>query len=101
MSVIISSKYENQPPFTTEFIESLINDNKQLEPKELVTLIGEKLELKSSKHKFIIQYTLIEKDDDINLSINSDFVSIWDDSKDGCITLQINLLIITIYWLSI
>jgi len=86
---VISNSQNTEAPFSQEFIINFIKENE-----------------KSSMHKFFVQSTSLQNKDDLNdLQIQSDFAALWDTKKDGCLSIQYGMnneiLIITIYWISI
>ncbi|RLV96007.1 hypothetical protein JA1_000557 [Spathaspora sp. JA1] len=86
MVVAITNKSSfKEAPFTEEYIVDLINQHILLDNKQLIAKLGEILSHKSSKHKFIIQFTNVSNIDS-DLNIDSNFASVWDSTKDGCIT---------------
>ena len=112
----LSQKYEyrsnqqlsqnTEAPFSQEFIINFIKENVDVPSKQLITKIAECLKEKSSMHKFFVQSTSLQNKDDLNdLQIQSDFAALWDTKKDGCLSIQYGMnneiLIITIYWISI
>lgn len=103
---VISKSQSTETPFSQEFIINFIKENVNVPSKQLVTNIVECLKEKSSMHKFFVQSTGLQNKDDLNdLQIGSDFAALWDTKKDGCLTIQYGenneILIITIYWISI
>lgn len=109
---VTSRSTDREIPFTEEFIIELIKENSStVSPSELISKIAESLQIKSSKHKFIVQFTNIKKknDFDADLDLLSDYAGVWEQSKDGCITLKVEedkenesiILLISIYWISV
>lgn len=90
----ITSRSKNaEAPFSETQLLEIVNEKSKSTPQELVSELASKLTTISSKHKFIIQHTTIATNDDksFNLDINTDFVASWEPSKDGCITVQLDL----------
>lgn len=103
---VISNSQNTEAPFSQEFIINFIKENVDVPSKQLITKIAECLKEKSSMHKFFVQSTSLQNKDDLNdLQIQSDFDALWDTKKDGCLSIQYGMnneiLIITIYWISI
>lgn len=103
---VISNSQNTEAPFSQEFIINFIKENVDVPSKQLITKIAECLKEKSSMHKFFVQSTSLQNKDNLNdLQIQSDFAALWDTKKDGCLSIQYGMnneiLIITIYWISI
>lgn len=92
-AAITSRSKNTEAPFTETQLLEIVNEKSKLAPQELVSELANKLTTISSKHKFIIQHTTIATNDDtsFNLNICTDFVASWEPSKDGCITVQLDL----------
>ncbi|CAK9440318.1 uncharacterized protein LODBEIA_P44180 [Lodderomyces beijingensis] len=79
-----------QPPFAEDQLLAIIEDKKEIDPTELVAVIGQALDRSSSKHKFIVHFTnFYIGQQDLDLKIDTDFAAFWDSAKDGCVTVQI------------
>lgn len=90
-TIITRSKNEEAPFSETQLLE-IIDQNSKLTPQDLVSELANKLTEISSKHKFIIQYTLLKANDvAFDLNISTDFVASWEPSKDGCINIRLDL----------
>ena len=103
---VISNSQNTEAPFSQEFIINFIKENVDVPSKHLITNLADCLKEKSSMHKFFVQSTSLQNKDDLNdLQIQSDFAALWDTKKDGCLSIQYGMnneiLIITIYWISI
>ncbi|CAD1809130.1 hypothetical protein FOB58_000184 [Candida parapsilosis] len=120
-STIISRSKNSEAPFSETQLTEIIDKNAKLPPQELASELTNKLASISSKHKFIVQYTSIAANEEksFDLNIVTDFVASWEPTKDGCVTVkldliianeaggeastlkQINSLFITVYWIAI
>ncbi|KAI5951730.1 hypothetical protein KGF54_004805 [Candida jiufengensis] len=91
--ITITNRSSNkESPFTEENLINILNKIDSNSPNEIIEKLSDNLDNISSKHKIIIQYTAIEGKQEIsNLKINTGFTSNWDASKDGCLTLSIDL----------
>ncbi|KAI5953956.1 hypothetical protein CANMA_004795 [Candida margitis] len=91
----IASRSKNaEAPFSESQLLEIINENSKLTPQELASKLADKLTTISSKHKFLIHYTSLATNNanSFDMCLNTDFVSIWESSKDGCITVQLDLM---------
>lgn len=94
-------------PISVEFLRDLIDNNQGSD--DLINVILNSLQKKSSKHKFLIQSTLMVAPDalDRDLNISTNFGAIWDSENDGYITIkldsddgsEINSTLLTVYWI--
>lgn len=89
----ITTRSKNvEAPFSETQLLKIIDQNSKLDPQAIVTELANKLAEISSRHKFIIQYTLLKANDKaFDLSINTSFVASWESSKDGCINIRLDL----------
>jgi len=94
-------------PISVEFLRDLVDSNEDCD--DLTNVILNSLQKKSSKHKFLIQSTVIVAPDalDRDLNISTNFGAIWDSENDGYITIkldrddgsEINSTLLTVYWI--
>mmetsp|Transcript_6976 Transcript_6976/g.8845 ORF Transcript_6976/g.8845 Transcript_6976/m.8845 type:complete len:285 (+) Transcript_6976:15-869(+) len=92
---ITSSSASKESPITSEYLIELINKNinKLNITHELIEFLLEKLQKKSSKHKFLIQATRLKSPSPIETDLNilTSFGAIWDSNRDGYISIKVEL----------
>lgn len=111
MSVRLTSSTESkEAPADAAFLKELLTNEltKLSEPKVFAQNVVASLGKKSSKHKFIVEVTTVEKKEDFNedLKITSSVAVVWDPERDGYSTFQIDSVecapdssfIVTLFW---
>lgn len=92
---ITSSSASKESPITSEYLIEVINKNinKLNRTNELIEFLLEKLQKKSSKHKFLIQATRLKSPSPIETDLNilTSFGAIWDSNRDGYISIKVEL----------
>ncbi|CUM50343.1 uncharacterized protein AC631_01749 [Debaryomyces fabryi] len=92
---ITSSSASKESPITSEYLIEVINKDisKLGRTNELIEFLLEKLQKKSSKHKFLIQATRLKSPSPIETDLNilASFGAVWDSNRDGYISIKVEL----------
>lgn len=110
---VTKSSVSKEAPISSEYLEELVKTDEAIQlynlKNDLIKYILEKLQIKSSKYKFLVQATNVGSGSpiDIPILIASSFGAVWDGERDGYINLQVDNsesdrvdnLLISVYWI--
>lgn len=109
MSVQILNYTEtSQGPIGVDEMKLIISEESQnlADSKQTARQIAQRLSTKSSKHKFLVLVTKIDRESeiDVDLNIQSVIGAVWDEQKDGYWSFRVDdysTNLITVYWIHV
>lgn len=106
MATVTASSVSKQAPITSDYLVELLqsSDAQRLAGSrvDLIKYLLGQLQQKSSKHKFLAQVTSVKAlDKDIDLEVATSFGAVWDNDRDGYISVKMSDTLVTVSWVFI
>lgn len=105
---LVSSSASETRPVSIQYLSDLLSEATTIDSKELIKVILQNVQKKSSKHKFLAQVTKVSSTNESDCNAGTSFGAIWDNERDGYVCFEVEKeivdehksILISIYWIS-